>query len=372
MKLLGKRLGGANGRLCPVGAAAASAREYLLIKSRLVIGSEEGSDILVRDISVSRRHAQLSYRLGRHTITDLGSTNGTFVNNQRVTRPTLVVAGDELKLGTVSFILANPPARMARRGFGFSTSRAAVVTTAVLAFAAGFGLSHLLQRAGAPGQPASPMNSTQGAPSSASSKAQTASINPPASALPSAQGSPEPAIMPAGKPGKSPLSGLEGLVGDKLGAVAGLASLVPGSGRMAGHQAPPFSLAKLSGGSTSLAALQGKTVLLNLWSIQCADCRKEMPTLEKLSKLMRDHPDFQILAVDQKDSPAAVAAFVKQQGYDFPVALDPQGQLSASYGNGAALPSSFIISPKGVIWWDFQGALDWSNPLMQMALKRFL
>ncbi|HLH75424.1 MAG TPA: redoxin domain-containing protein [Candidatus Binataceae bacterium] len=371
MKLFGKRLGRANGRLCPVGAAAASAREYLLIKSRLVMGSEEGSDIVVRDISVSRHHAMLSYRLGRHTVTDLGSTNGTFVNNRRVTGATTVGPGDELRLGTVSFILANPPTATAPRGF--SPSRVVAVTATVLAFAAGFALSRALDRLGAPGRAISQApGSTQSVPSA--STPQVAANNPPApaplSAATSAQASPEPSS--AANNSKSPLSGLEGLVGDKLGAIAGLASLVPGSGKMAGHQAPAFTLTQLSGGTTSLAALQGKTVLLNLWSIQCADCRKEMPTLEKLSQLVRTHPDFQILAVDEKDSPAAVANFVKQQGYDFPVALDPQGQLSASYGNGAALPSTLIISPKGVIWWDFQGALDWSNPLMQMALKRFL
>lgn len=378
MNLLGKRSKGANGRLCPVGASAASAREYLLIKNRLVIGSEEGSDILVRDASVSRRHAILSYRFGRHTIADLGSTNGSFVNNQRVTQPTELRAGDELRLGTVSFILANPPgaASIAERNWMLP----AVTATAVLAFAAGFAFSRSLNRIGAPRELATGTQGSAGsAHPAASSAPQMASNSSPVPSPPAAttaatpaQASPAPSGAPGSNPSKSVLGGLEGLVGTKLGAIANLASLVPGSGKMAGQRAPDFTLAELGGGTVSLAGLQGKTVLLNLWSIQCADCRKEMPTLEKLSKMLRDHPDFQILAVDEKDQPAAVAAFVKQQGYDFPVALDPQGQLAASYGAGAPLPSTFLISPSGVIGWDFQGPLDWSNPLMQLALKRFL
>lgn len=64
----------------------------------IVIGRRESCDIVLKDNSVSRRHARLELHRGRYTVIDLGSTNGTMVNgvkiNKRVLEP-----GDVLTMG---------------------------------------------------------------------------------------------------------------------------------------------------------------------------------------------------------------------------------------------------------------------------------
>ena len=55
--------------------------------------------VVLGDTNVSRRHAQVALEDGSIVVTDLGSTNGTFVNGRRVTRAT-VRPGDELTIGT--------------------------------------------------------------------------------------------------------------------------------------------------------------------------------------------------------------------------------------------------------------------------------
>ncbi|MEL6524583.1 MAG: FHA domain-containing protein, partial [Chloroflexota bacterium] len=57
-----------------------------------------------QDRGVSRVHAQLHYEGGKVFITDLGSTNGTFVSNERLEpkTPTVLRKGDELLLGRLS------------------------------------------------------------------------------------------------------------------------------------------------------------------------------------------------------------------------------------------------------------------------------
>jgi len=62
------------------------------------IGRGLSNDIILEDTRVSRHHAQLRYRARRFWITDLGSTNGTFVNGERVSE-TALRDGDVVSLG---------------------------------------------------------------------------------------------------------------------------------------------------------------------------------------------------------------------------------------------------------------------------------
>jgi hypothetical protein len=70
-------------------------------RDRLLVGRHPRCDVVVSDPSVSRRHAQLTFRDGAWVIQDLASTNGTIVNGARVGR-TALHAGDILTLGSQS------------------------------------------------------------------------------------------------------------------------------------------------------------------------------------------------------------------------------------------------------------------------------
>jgi hypothetical protein len=65
----------------------------------LVIGRLPECAVVLDDTNISRRHAQVAMDDGAVIVTDLGSTNGTFVNGRRVTRAT-VRPGDEITVGT--------------------------------------------------------------------------------------------------------------------------------------------------------------------------------------------------------------------------------------------------------------------------------
>jgi hypothetical protein len=64
----------------------------------LTIGRGLSNDIILEDARVSRHHAQLRYKTRRFWVTDLGSTNGTFVNGERVNEAPLR-DGDTVSLG---------------------------------------------------------------------------------------------------------------------------------------------------------------------------------------------------------------------------------------------------------------------------------
>jgi pSer/pThr/pTyr-binding forkhead associated (FHA) protein len=76
------------------------------------IGRDPAAGLPLRDSQASRRHARISAQSGQAVVEDLDSSNGTFVNHQEVHVPTIVVAGDELLIGT-SVIQLRSPAQIA-------------------------------------------------------------------------------------------------------------------------------------------------------------------------------------------------------------------------------------------------------------------
>jgi len=79
-------------------------RRYLLDGPIAVLGRSRESDCVIDDQNVSRRHAELRRSSsGDWQIVDLGSTNGVKVNGRRIDTSRLA-PGDEVSLGTVTFI----------------------------------------------------------------------------------------------------------------------------------------------------------------------------------------------------------------------------------------------------------------------------
>ena len=60
---------------------AQKGEDFRLREGKNALGTAAGSEITLRDQAISARHASISYKDGKFTITDLDSTNGTFVND---------------------------------------------------------------------------------------------------------------------------------------------------------------------------------------------------------------------------------------------------------------------------------------------------
>lgn len=89
----------------PIGGAVLVSRtgeqygdRFPLMSGTTNIGRHPNSDIVLDDITVSRRHAQVVWVDGAYVVRDVGSLNGTYVNQQR-TDETRLYHGDEVQIG---------------------------------------------------------------------------------------------------------------------------------------------------------------------------------------------------------------------------------------------------------------------------------
>lgn len=74
-------------------------KAFPLEKNELYIGRDVNSDVVISDSEVSRKHARIILQAAGYTLEDLGSTNGTFVNGQRLMGPHLLRPGELIMLG---------------------------------------------------------------------------------------------------------------------------------------------------------------------------------------------------------------------------------------------------------------------------------
>ena len=68
-------------------------------RTEINVGRVQGNDLMLPKGNVSKRHARLLYRDGRFIVTDLKSTNGTYVNGRKIAQATIVREGDKIYIG---------------------------------------------------------------------------------------------------------------------------------------------------------------------------------------------------------------------------------------------------------------------------------
>ena len=92
-----------------------SPRRVVLKEFPYTIGRARDCDLVIDQVAVSRLHARLDYAHEQVTITDLGSTNGTFVNKQRLEprQPRRLRSGDVINLSNVCLLEFDDPAATA-------------------------------------------------------------------------------------------------------------------------------------------------------------------------------------------------------------------------------------------------------------------
>ncbi len=77
--------------------------DFRIDSDHITIGAIGDADLQIDDEFASKHHCSIRYSDGVYSITDLDSTNGTFVNNEKIIKAT-IKDGDKIKIGQTEFI----------------------------------------------------------------------------------------------------------------------------------------------------------------------------------------------------------------------------------------------------------------------------
>jgi pSer/pThr/pTyr-binding forkhead associated (FHA) protein len=88
-----------------VGAGSLQGKSIPITKSTFLIGRDAKCHLRPASQTISKRHCSIQLRDGQLFVEDMGSTNGTFINDEKVESPRALVDGDKLKIGPLEFMI---------------------------------------------------------------------------------------------------------------------------------------------------------------------------------------------------------------------------------------------------------------------------
>lgn len=133
------------------------------------------------------------------------------------------------------------------------------------------------------------------------------------------------------------------------------------------REAPPFTLKRLDGGSTTLSECRGKPVVLFFWGTWCEACKEDILLFEKLAEGKKDQAYFLTVLVDGEREKRG-RQIVEKLKVTLPVLMVVKEKVIDTY-EVRMIPMVTVIDEQGAVVGKIIGQRDWSKPEAWTVIK---
>ncbi|MBI4691587.1 MAG: TlpA family protein disulfide reductase [Nitrospirae bacterium] len=115
-----------------------------------------------------------------------------------------------------------------------------------------------------------------------------------------------------------------------------------------------------SGKKVSTSELRGKVLFINFWATWCEPCQEEAPSIDRLFRHFLNEQGFVMLTVLFRDDAQNAIGYLKQNGFNFPIMIDPDGKAARDFGL-TGVPETYIVDKKGILREKVIGPAPWDS-----------
>ena len=113
-----------------------------------------------------------------------------------------------------------------------------------------------------------------------------------------------------------------------------------------GDALPHFSVTLMDSTLVSNATWAGRSLVLILFSIECPDCQRELPQVERFYQMVREREDVFTLGISRGGGHDAVTGYWAQSGLTFPCSPQEDRRIYNLFAS-SVVPRVYVVSPQG-------------------------
>jgi len=149
---------------------------------------------------------------------------------------------------------------------------------------------------------------------------------------------------------------------------ASAADILPkGIIKLDGRPAPALQLKDMDGNTYDIRQSRGTWVFVHFWASWCGPCRREMPTVQRVSKLLGDTP-LKIVLVNTAENDDTVFSFLSIVAPDMSSLMERDGVVTERW-QPRGLPATYLVSPRGTLEYIALGGRTWYDDKLLTFLK---
>lgn len=137
-----------------------------------------------------------------------------------------------------------------------------------------------------------------------------------------------------------------------------------------GDKAPNFKIVTDGGKTITRKDFGGKVLVLNFWATWCPPCIEEIPSLDQMARQLGPK-GVVVLGVSVDKNQETYRKFLAGVKPSFQTALDPEADISASYGT-YKYPETYVIDSEGRVRQKHIGGRNWTDPEILKSIESLL